>query len=131
MDILLKSLTICFFIVCCGVIIYAYFPVIRNIKIKKHSVTKKQESQESQESQDRQIEIDNNLSILNNETNANKLSNAIVELIRSSYILIHVLVNKGKNYDDEVQYARFMDYLTKDAVEKMKSLEGKNGKCSF
>lgn len=103
-----------------GLTIYAYIPIIkrkkRTVKIKVQGV---------------EPTIKEALNILKEETNDNKLARAFIELMQTSYVLVHVIVNKGNNYKDNVQCKAFCDFLTSEVVDKMKSLEGEDGKRTF
>lgn len=97
--------------------------VYSNYKAKKRTVKIKVQGVEPT--------IKEALNILKEETNDNKLARAFIELMQTSYVLVHVIVNKGNNYKDNVQCKAFCDFLTSEVVDKMKSLEGKDGKRTF
>lgn len=96
-------------------ILYAYIPNIKNKPIEQN------------DNDSLSNEIEKNLIILESETNEKKLSHAFEKLMSLSYVLVHVIVNKGNNYKDEIQCRVFCDYLTSDVVTKIKSLEGNDG----
>ncbi|HBA69792.1 MAG TPA: hypothetical protein DCZ40_10620 [Lachnospiraceae bacterium] len=50
---------------------------------------------------------------------------AFVALMDLSYVLVHTLVNKGKNYDDKAQSKKFRASLTADTMKRLKELEGR------
>ena len=68
---------------------------------------------------------------MKSEKDADKLANAFVELMLLSYVLVHVIVNKGNNYKDKVQCKFFCDFLTPEVVNRVKSLEGNNGELTL
>ena len=41
-----------------------------------------------------------------------------------SYVLVHTLVNKGNNYDDEIQNKRFHKFLTPQVMKEIVGVEG-------
>ncbi len=99
---------------------FAYVPIIKR-RLRKNKIKK----------QGLEKNIEENLSILKKETNGKLLAKAFVELMENSYVLVHVIVNKGNTYKDNIQYRRFLKYLSPEIVAKIKSLEADNGTCTF
>ena len=108
---------ISFGIIGVSLIIFAYYPII------KTRVYRAQNQSNSL--------IDKNLNIIKEEKDEEKVAKAFVYLMVSSYVLVHIIVNKGNNYKDEIQCKKFCEFLTPDVIVKIKSLEDKDGTCTF
>lgn len=54
-----------------------------------------------------------------------KKAKAFVRLMDSSYVLVHILVNQGNNYDDKVQCKKFQNSLTPEFIGRLNAVEGK------
>ena len=67
--------------------------------------------------------IEKNISILKSKETPRAKSLAFVNLIKCSYVLIHVLVNNGNKYDDEKQTKQFCSSLSPEYINKVKALE--------
>ena len=56
---------------------------------------------------------------------ASAVANGFIRLLKNSYILVHLLINAGNQYDDEIQSELFNSSLTEDVLVALNSLEGK------
>ncbi len=66
--------------------------------------------------------IEEFLSILQNDSNVQNKALAFIALMQSSYVLIHVLVNKGNNYDDKIQSKQFCESLSPKRIQMLREL---------
>ena len=73
----------------------------------------------------------NNLRILNSGTSSLEIAIAFVALMQCGYITIHKLMNKGNNYNDQMQTNIYNQSLTEKTVIALLDLEAKNGGYSF
>lgn len=114
MDLIRNISLIVFVIVAVVLLIRAYLPLffdmIKNRKRKtiSHGTT-----------------IDQGLGILKSSTDSLSKAKAFVSLMDLSYVLVHTLVNKGNNYDDEIQNKRFHKFLTPQVMKEIVGVEGK------
>lgn len=69
--------------------------------------------------------VEHELAVLNGTLKASSKAAAFVKLMKLEYVLVHVMVNKGNSYDDEVQSERFQNSLTPDLMMRLNALEGK------
>lgn len=69
--------------------------------------------------------ITQQLDILKTSLDPAKKATAFVSLMSLSYVLVHILINKGNSYDDEIQSEKFKKSLTPQMIERLYSLEGK------
>ena len=99
---------------------FAYVPIIK-ICFKKNKIKK----------QGLEKNIEENLRVLKEKTDGEQLAKAFIELMENSYVLVHVIVNKGNTYKDNIQCRRFLESLSPEIVDKIKSLEADNGTCTF
>lgn len=120
MNIFLTIIVIIFGLIGVTIVIYAYIPIVRK-KRNKFQIG----------NEDVSNEIEKRLGLLRCEKDTEKLANAFIELMLLSYVLVHVIVNKGNNYKDKVQCKVFCDFLTPDVIDKVKLLEGNNGECTL
>lgn len=120
MNTLITILLIIFAVFGFTLIGFAYVPIIKS-RLKKSKIKK----------QGLKKNIEENLIILKEETNGRLLAKAFVELMENSYVLVHVIVNKGNTYKDNIQCRKFMKYLSPEIVAKIKSLEADNGTRTF
>lgn len=73
----------------------------------------------------------NNLNILNYGTSSLEIATAFVALMQCGYITIHKLMNKGNNYNDQMQTDIYNQSLTEKTVIALLDLEAKNGGYSL
>ncbi len=66
--------------------------------------------------------IEEFLYILQNDSNVQNKASAFIALMHSSYVLIHVLVNQGNNYDDKIQTKQFCDSLSPKRIQMLREL---------
>lgn len=94
-------------------IIKGYYPiVIHFLHIKNESTLRKRK-------------IEQELSVLQSSQDSAKKADAFISLMNLSYVLVHTIRNKGNNYDDEIQHAKFKKSLTPELMKRLNSLEGK------
>ena len=98
-------------------IVISYRPVIkeilRRIKTRKNTDVSDVDS------------VEHELAVLSGPVKAASKAAAFVKLMKLEYVLVHVMVNKGNSYDDEVQSERFQKSLTPDLMLRLNALEGK------
>ena len=75
------------------------------------------------------VNKDNNLDTLRNyvadkNVSCKKTSLAVTSLLASSYFLVHILTNKGENYNDSMQAQSYKKSLTSENLEVINSIEG-------
>lgn len=121
MDNIFTFIIISFGIIGFALIIFAYYPMI-----KMHIYKKQKKKQDQSNSL-----INESLNIIRVEKNEEKVAKAFICLMMNSYVLVHIIVNKGNNYKDDIQCKAFCDFLTPDVVTRIKSLEDKDGTCTF
>ena len=72
--------------------------------------------------------------VRSNIVTAQELTDAVEErviakkfalMLKSALILIHILINEGNKYDDEIQSRSFCSSLTTDVIHSLNSVEGK------
>jgi len=112
---LIRSISLIIFgIVAVVLVISNYLPLFRDmIKNRKRKITK------------HEITIDQGLEILKSSTDSLSKAKAFVSLMDLSYVLVHTLVNKGNNYNDEIQNKRFHKFLTPQVMKEIVGVEGK------
>lgn len=69
--------------------------------------------------------VDGELAILGNPGSTMEKAKAFVNLMDLSYVLVHIMINQGNNYNDELQQKKFKKSLTPKVVNRLKELEGK------
>ena len=112
MDKFFYILVIIFAIIALFSVAYAYIKIIKKIKILKQ--TKKVEN-----------DIESALEEINNRADSKTVVNGFIRLLQCSYMLVHLLINAGNQYDDKVQSELFNNSLTDDVLASLNSLEGK------
>lgn len=74
------------------------------------------------------VNVQENLSVLrkyfNEGTSPQEVSSAVTLLFRAPYYLIHILTNKGENYDDQKQLKSYTSSLTDKNIVLINSIEG-------
>lgn len=68
--------------------------------------------------------INEQLGVLKNSVNTEQKAIAFISLMQLSYVLVHILVNHGNNYDDRKQVESFSDSMTPQVIDKIKEMEG-------
>ena len=94
-------------------VIKSYFPLLKSINTSDND-TKNIDTKIAKE-----------LTILKTSVDSAEKAAAFVALMGLSYVLVHTLINKGNNYDDQIQCRKFRKSLTPDIIDKINSLEGK------
>ena len=112
MDKFFYILVIIFAIIALFSVAYAYIKIIKKIKISRQS--KKIEN-----------DIESALEEINNRADSKTVANGFIRLLQCSYMLVHLLINAGNQYDDKVQSELFNNSLTNDVLASLNSLEGK------
>ncbi len=112
MDEIIKFLFCIFIVVGISIILYVYFPIIKNIKTKKETDMNKQNPS---------ILIEKII----NEKDVVEIAKEFVSLIRCSYVLVHTMVNEGNKYNDKLQTKLFCESLKPEVLNSLNSLEGK------
>lgn len=62
------------------------------------------------------------LDVLQSGSNARSKAWAFIALMQSSYVYVHVLGNKGNNYDDEIQSKSFCNTLSRERIQMIRNL---------
>ena len=70
-------------------------------------------------------DIESALEEINNRADSKTVANGFIRLLQCSYMLVHLLVNAGNQYNDKVQSEYFNNSLTDDVLVSLNSLEGK------
>lgn len=74
------------------------------------------------------VNIQEELSVLrkysDGATSPQKVSSAVVSLFHAPYYFIHILTNKGENYDDQLQLRSYLSSLTDRNLKIINSIEG-------
>ena len=75
------------------------------------------------------VSVDDKLTILRDyvthkSVSHREASEAIVALFVASYFLVHILTNKGENYDDSLQVERYKKSLTVVNLAIINSISG-------
>lgn len=105
-------LAIIFVIVALFSVACAYIKIFKKIKMSRQS--KKIDN-----------EIESALEEINNRSDSKTVANGFIRLLQCSYMLVHLLINAGNQYDDKVQSELFNNSLTDDVLASLNSLEGK------
>ena len=93
-------------------IVFAYTRIIKDVrKTKKASVVR--------------YDVKSALKTIDKKENATAVAQGFISLLQNSYILVHLLINAGNQYNDQVQSELFANSLTDDVLESLNSLEGK------
>lgn len=114
MELIRNISLIIFGIVVTGMVISNYLPLFRDMIKNRERKTANQD-----------ITIEQGLEILKSSTDSLSKAKAFVSLMDLSYVLVHTLVNKGNNYDDEIQNKRFHKFLTPQVMKEIVGVEGK------
>jgi D-arabinose 1-dehydrogenase-like Zn-dependent alcohol dehydrogenase len=74
--------------------------------------------------------ISKNLGILENANSSQKeKAKAFIALMMFSYVLVHLMSNKGNKYNDKKQIKRFRKHWSNQQFKKLNTLDG--GNCDF
>ena len=114
MELIRNISLIIFGIVAVVLVISNYLPLFRDMINDRERRSAKQE-----------ITIGQELEILKSSTDSLSKAKEFVSLMDSSYVLVHTLMNKGNNYDDEIQNNRFHKFLTPQVMKEIAGVEGK------
>lgn len=77
-------------------------------------------------------EVEKDLQTINEQGSSPAMkSNAFIRLIKNSYILVHILVNSGNKYDDEIQKKSFCGFMNTATANKINNIEDNNGQYTF
>lgn len=93
-------------------IIFAYSKIFKNMKSEKQTV-------------DLEGKIQSALREISNKSDPTKIAKSFIFLLKSSYVLVHLLINAGNQYNDKVQSELFSNSLSKEVLASLNSLEGK------
>ena len=109
---IILNVSICVFVILGIIFIYkAYKPIVKRImRIDKDNGK-----------QDSTVILEN----MANEKDVKKISKGFITLLKSSYVLIHIMINEGNKYNDKVQSHSFCSSLTTDVMNSLNSLEGR------
>lgn len=107
----MNTLTILFSIIGAILIIYHTLKTFKDYKSSKRSSGRVDSEK-----------IEEFLNILRNDSNVQNKAMAFIALMQSSYVLIHVLVNKGNNYDDKIQSKQFCSSLSPKRIQMLRKL---------
>ena len=76
----------------------------------------------------RSVNVQEELSLLRKyfvgEISAKEISSSVTALFYAPYYLIHILANKGENYDDQKQLRSYTSSLTDKNLGLINSIEG-------
>lgn len=114
MDLIRNISLIVFGIVAVILVISNYLPLFRDMINSKGRKTIKDD-----------MAINRGLETLRSSVDSLSKAKAFVSLMESSYVLVHTLVNKGNNYNDEIQNKRFHKFLTPQVMKEIADVEGK------
>lgn len=114
MELIRNVSLIIFGLVAVALMISNYLPLFRDMMKDKGRKTTKHN-----------ITVGQGLEILKSSTDSLSKAKAFVSLMDLSYVLVHTLVNKGNNYDDEIQNKRFHKFLTPQVMKEIVGVEGK------
>lgn len=67
------------------------------------------------------------LQTLESDASPEQKADAFITLMILSYVLVHTLMNKGNNYNDEKQSKLFCNSLTPDMLKQLNSVEANYG----
>lgn len=74
-----------------------------------------------------EMHIENALQTLKSNTSPREAASAFGILVKFSYILIHILQNKGNHYNDAIQTRIYQDSLSQQCVDALLNLEEHHG----
>lgn len=114
MELVKNIILIVFLVIGVISIIKCYYPILCDIlNVKKNG------------SKYKKNEVEEELTILKSSLDTAKKATAFVSLMSLSYVLVHTLINRGNNYDDQIQSAEFKRSLTPEIIKRLNALEGK------
>lgn len=112
MEVFSNILLIAFIVIGSILIIISYYPILKALFQKKKLAQKG-------------LDVEQELNILRSSSDSAKKASAFVALMNLSYVLVHTLINKGNNYDDQIQNIKFKQSLTPEMIKRLNALEGK------
>ena len=127
MNALLNALMVIFYLVAIIGLFYSIYFMLS----KLYSYAKLRGVEVTIKSVEKENSIEHDLSLLTSNVSPQEQAKAFGRLIKSQYVLVHILQNRGNCYNDKRQSEIYRQSLTKECVNKLFELEGQDGGYLF